>query len=155
MSVRGSQRGGRLRFGVLALTAAAFGAALPSLAPASRSERATTLSANLRGSAEVHKGSPTGRGTAVVRLYASAGKACWTLSVRGLDKTLSAHVHKARARRDGPVVIPLGARFAANGCVTGLKARTINAIVRNPRGYYVNVHTRKYLNGAIRGQLHG
>lgn len=144
-----------MRFGVLALTAAALGAALPSLAPASRSARVTTLNASLRGSAEVHKGSPTGRGTAVVRLYASAGKACWTLSVRALDKTLSAHVHKARAGKEGPVVIPLGARFAAKGCVTGLKATTINAIVRNPRAYYVNVHTRKYLDGAIRGQLHG
>jgi CHRD domain len=154
MSIRGIQRGLRLRLGALALTAAAFGVAWPGPAPASRSARVITLSASLRGSAEVHKGSPTGRGTAVIRLYAGAGKACWTLSVRRLDKMLSAHVHKARAGKEGPVVIPLGARFAKAGCVTGLKAKTINAIVTNPRGYYVNVHTRRYLNGAIRGQLH-
>ena len=61
---------------------------------------------------------------------------------------------RTRVLKNGPVVIPLGARFAKTGCVTGLTARAINAIVQAPGGYYVNVHTKKYLDGAIRGQLH-
>jgi hypothetical protein len=72
--------------------------------------------------------------------------------VKGLDKTLSAHVHKAPPGKVGPVVIPLGARFVTKGCVIVPK-RSLKAVETNPRAYYVNVHTKRYLNGAIRGQL--
>jgi hypothetical protein len=144
-----------MRYRVLAVVAVVLGVALPAAALAGRSAGVSTLKASMRGSAEVGtKGSRTGSGSAVVKLYRSTGKACWTLSVKGLDKTLSAHVHKASKTKSGPVVIPLGARFAKKGCVTGLKAKTIDAIVKNPGAYYVNVHTKQYLNGAIRGQLH-
>ena len=144
-----------MRYRVLAVVVVVFGVALPTAALAARSAKVSTLKATMRGSREIDsKGSPAGTGTAVVTLYRSAGKACWRLSVRGLDKTLSAHVHKASPKKTGPVVIPLGARFAKTGCVTGLKPKTIDAIVKNPAGYYVNVHTKRYLNGAIRGQLH-
>jgi hypothetical protein len=144
-----------MRYRVLAVVAVVLGVALPAAALAGRSAGVSTLKASMRGSGEVGtKGSRTGSGSAVVKLYRSTGKACWTLSVKGLDKTLSAHVHKASKKKTGPVVIPLGARFAKKGCVTGLKAKTIDAIVRNPGAYYVNVHTKQYLNGAIRGQLH-
>jgi hypothetical protein len=144
-----------MRYQVLAVVAVVLAVALPAAALAGRSAKVSTLRATMRGSGEIGtKGSATGSGTAVVKLYRSAGKACWTLSVKGLDKALSAHVHKAAVKKTGPVVIPLGARFAKRGCVTGLKARTIDAIVKNPGGYYVNIHTKKYLNGAIRGQLH-
>lgn len=144
-----------MRYRVLAVVVVALAVALPAAALAGRSAKVSTLETTMRGSREIgSKGSPSGRGTAVVKLYRGAGKACWTLSVRGLDKALSAHVHKASPKKTGPVVIPLGARFAKTGCVTGLKPKTIDAIVKNPAGYYVNVHTKKYLNGAIRGQLH-
>jgi CHRD domain len=143
-----------MRYRVLAVVVVVLSVALPAAAVAGGSAKVSTLKASMRGSGEVGKGSPVGSGTAVIKLYRSAGKACWTLSVKGLDKTLSAHVHKAATKKTGPVVIPLGARFAKKGCVTGLKAKTIDAIVKNPAGYYVNVHTKKYLNGAIRGQLH-
>ena len=143
-----------MRIRLLAVVAVLLAVGVPAAALASRSASVSTLKATLRGSNEVPRGSRTGTGTAVIKLYAKSGKACWTLSVRGLDKTLSAHVHKAAKSKNGPVVIPLGARFAKKGCVSGLKPKTINAIVKTPGAYYVNVHTRKYLNGAIRGQLH-
>jgi hypothetical protein len=144
-----------MRYRMLFVVAVMLAVALPAVALAGRSAKVSTLRATMRGSAEVgNKGAPSGSGTAVIKLYRSQGKACWTLSVKNLDKTLSAHVHKANSKKTGPVVIPLGARFAKTGCVTGLKAKTIDAIVKSPGGYYVNVHTKKYLNGAIRGQLH-
>ena len=144
-----------MRYRVLAVVVVALAIALPAVALASSSAKVSTLKATLKGSNEVGmKTRSKGSGTAVIKLYPSAGKACWTLTVKGLDKTLSAHVHKAPAKKSGPVVIPLGARFAKKGCVTGLKTSVINAIVKKPSAYYVNVHTRKFINGAIRGQLH-
>jgi hypothetical protein len=144
-----------MRYRLLAVVVVLLGSSLPAAALAGRSANVSTLKATLRGSAEVgKKGAPRGSGSAVIKLYRSQGKACWTLSVKNLDKTLSAHVHKAPKGKTGPVVIPLGARFAKKGCVTGLTAKTIDAIVKNPGSYYVNVHTKKYIDGAIRGQLH-
>jgi hypothetical protein len=77
---------------------------------------------------------------------------CWTISVRGVRKLLSAHVRKAPPGKIGPVIIPLGATFSKTGCVIApLKA--IRDVVRNPPAYYIDVLSRKYLNGALRGQL--
>ena len=78
--------------------------------------------------------------------------ACWKLTVTGIGPPLSAHVHKGRAGENGVVRIPLGATYEPQGCVL-IDRATLLAVGRAPRSYYVNVHTRKYSNGAIRGQL--
>jgi CHRD domain-containing protein len=138
---------------------AALGAALAaSYAAASTGSASSTptfhsvVVAKLTGRTEVPKGSGTGSGTARITLNLKTGKACWKLSVKSLDKTLSAHVHKAARGKTGPVVIPLGARFLTVGCVS-LPKKSLTAVGRNPGAYYVNVHTKRYPNGAIRGQL--
>jgi len=115
--------------------------------------RKDAVSAKLRGGNETTKGSTTGFGNAAITLNSKTGKVCWTLSVHRLDKLLSAHIHKASPGKSGPVVVPLGARFSSTGCVTSVPKKTINAILARPSAYYVNVHTKKFLNGAIRGQL--
>jgi hypothetical protein len=140
---------------LLAVVVAALGIALPAAALAADSALHRVVSANLRGGAEVPKGSPGGSGTAVVNLDTKTNRACWTLSVKGIDRPLSAHIHKAPPGKAGPVVIPLGARFSTKGCVV-VARKTILAVAGNPGAYYVNVHTKRYLDGgAIRGQLHG
>ncbi len=70
----------------------------------------------------------------------------------GLGKPSAAHIHRAPASKAGPVVVPLGAAYKAKGCTSAAK-KTIEAIESHPNAYYVNVHTAKYPNGAIRGQL--
>ena len=142
-----------MRKHVVAAGIVVLGIAVPAGALAASGAFHSRVSAKLTGRAEVPKGSPTGSGTAVVKLNAKTSQACWTLNVKGLDKTLSAHVHKAPPGKSGPVVIPLGARFAPKGCVR-IPMSTLKAVASNPAAYYVNVHTQKYLNGAIRGQLH-
>ena len=107
---------------------------------------------SLRGGGEVAPGPAAGSGTAVLRLNPKTGNACWTLAVGGVGTALSAHVHKAPPGEEGPVVIPLGDRFSLKGCVLAPR-KTVTGVARHPRAYYVNVHTRKYLNGAVRGQL--
>jgi hypothetical protein len=139
---------GKGLFAVIAIAAMLAPAAL-----ATRSALHPRVSATLTGRTEVPKGSPVGSGTAVVTLSTKTGKACWRLSVKGIGTPLSAHVHKAPPGKAGPVVIPLGARFSPTGCVK-LPMKSILAVERNPAAFYVNVHTKKYLDGAIRGQLH-
>jgi len=141
-----------MRTRVLSGVAAMVCVALPTAGLAAGSA-VPQFSASLRGSAEVPKGSPTGSGTVKVTLDTKRSRACWTIAVKGIDKPLSAHVHKALPGKTGKVVIPLGAKFMTKGCVM-IPLKTVRAVAKNPHGYYVNVHTRKYLGGAIRGQLH-
>jgi len=126
-----------------ALSAAAF-AATAAMHP--------ELGAKLTGKHEVPTGSPVGHGIVNLNLKAGSGKVCWTFEIVGLPKPKFAHIHKAPAGKAGPIVVALGRTYKAKGCTSAPK-NTIEAIESNPNAYYFNVHTAKYPNGAIRGQL--
>jgi hypothetical protein len=114
--------------------------------------RTTVLVATLTAAAERPKGPEGGRGTARITLDPGKSQACWRLTVRGTDKPISAHVHVGAARENGDVVIPLGDTFVRRGCVlTG--QRVLREVAASPGDYYVNVHTEKHLQGAVRGHL--
>jgi hypothetical protein len=130
---------------------------------AAASGKVTLLSASLRGAREVPgPGDPDGRGRAFVRL--GGGKACFLLEWSKISAPVAAHIHEGRAGVAGPVVVPFfqpgtnaaslpGTLSAVAGCVDvdrGLAAK----IASNPRGWYVNIHTAEFPNGAVRGQLH-
>jgi hypothetical protein len=138
-----------------ALTAA-FGAGSSTGSTRSASTFHSVVVASLGPKAEVVKGSPRASGTVRVTLNVKAGEACWRLSVTGVDskdKKLSAYVHKGLPGKTGPAIIPLGSRFSTKGCVSGVPKKSLRAVGENPRGYYVNVYTKKYVHGAVRGQL--
>lgn len=135
----------RFRLFILALILAA---ALPTLAFAAQQDR--SLDATLTGKAEVPKGDPDGRGTAEVKINGT--RVCWEISVSRIGKPLAAHIHRGKAGKAGPVVVPFGAAFKAKGC-TRTTAATAKAILAAPGGFYVNVHNAKYPAGAVRGQL--
>ena len=126
--------------------------AVPAVALASQA-KTLKFEAYLLGKSEVPKGAPKGKGT--VNITIAGNKVCWKFTkVSGIDKPpVAAHIHKGKAGVSGPVVVPLGGKYKATGCVTSTGA-IVKAIEKNPKGYYVNVHTTKYPNGAIRGQLH-
>jgi hypothetical protein len=109
------------------------------------------VASKLRGSTEVPKGAPAGSG--IVNVTLDGSKVCWTFeAIKGIDKPLAAHIHRAPLGKAGPIVVPLGGAYKAKGCTTSSKA-TVEAIESRPGAYYVNVHTKKYTAGAIRGQL--
>ena len=134
----------------LIVVVAAF--VLPAAALAGGAAMNPELGAKLTGKYEVPKGSPNGHGIVNLNLKAAAGKVCWTFQLAGVGSPTAAHIHKGGAGVAGPVVVPLGGSYKAKGCASAPK-NVIEAIESSPNAYYVNVHTAKYPNGSVRGQL--
>ena len=108
--------------------------------------------ATLLGKSESPKGASKGKGS--VSITITGIKVCWKYTkLSGIDKPVVSHIHRGGAKvASGPVVVPLGGAFRSAGCTTSTAA-IVKAIEKNPAGFYVNVHTAKFPNGAIRGQL--
>ena len=79
---------------------------------------------------------------------------CYMMNVSGLDEPTAAHIHVGGAGQDGAPVVTLKApaNGSSGGCVA-VPANVIAAMVAQPGGYYVNVHTKAVPGGAVRGQL--
>lgn len=110
----------------------------------------------LSGMAEKPHGDMHGTGSATVNLYPATHKVCYSITVKGLmGKSLAAHIHKGKAGVSGPVVVMLkapGMNGRSTGC-TMAPAMVFKDMMMSPKSYYVNVHTKEYSNGAVRGQL--
>jgi CHRD domain-containing protein len=132
------------------------------------------VTAYLTGKAEVNDegqdgaGDPNGKGTATF-FVTDERTVCYGFALNGAEAPTAAHIHKARAGSNGDVVIdftkgvpkdasgqPAGDPGASSGCKT-LEAQSemaaLRRILSNPKGYYVNVHTASFADGAVRGQL--
>jgi hypothetical protein len=119
----------------------------------------TTLSTTLTGAEEVPgPGDPNGKGWVALTI-SEDGTICYTGKVQAIGRELTgAHIHVGMAGTAGGVVVDLDPFSAvitgnkASHCVT-TTAEIAGAILADPSGYYVNVHTTDYPGGAIRGQL--
>jgi hypothetical protein len=129
-------------------------AALALLASAALAGAATTLHATLSGKKEIPKAG-NGSGTARLTLDAKKGRVCYTIKLKHVGTTVMGHIHKGGTKVAGPVFIGLFSKPTKQpkGCVKASKSQ-IEAIIKKPSGYYVNVHTAKFPAGAARGQLH-
>ncbi len=138
--------------------AAVLMAAVPGAANAQSTNLANKMqiTTNMHGMNEVPHGDMHGIGRATVTLYPKAGKVCYSMSIKGvMGKALAAHIHKGNVGVAGPVVIPLtppGMNGRSVGCAKA-QVFLIRAIMQSPRSYYVNIHTKEYAAGALRGQL--
>lgn len=119
------------------------------------------LFASLTGAAEIGNdgqraaGDRDARGAASVLVTGT--RVCFGIQVNGLDQPVAAHIHQGRAGVNGPIVVALSAPRAGNigtsaGCVVA-SSSVRNAMKGSPSGFYVNVHTRAFPSGAVRGQL--
>lgn len=114
------------------------------------------VGAPLFGELEVgHKGAgEEASGDFNAELDLAKGRMCYLLEVSGLDEVTAAHVHEGPAGKNGPPVIPLQvAGPKGDDICTDVDPELLRKIARNPARYYVNVHTRAFPEGAIRGQL--
>ena len=138
----------------LLLGAALIFGVVPALALAAGTAMSPVVSTKLTGKTEApDKGDADGSAIAILHLDAKKGQACWDFKkVRKIDAPSAAHIHKGAAGKAGPVVVALGGTYKVKGCAKAATA-VIAAIEEHPNSYYVNVHTKKYPDGAIRGQL--
>jgi hypothetical protein len=82
---------------------------------------------------------------------------CYGIQVKNIDDPVAAHIHRGGGNVAGPVVQALehpetGDPGSSSACVR-LSASLRRQLSSNPRGFYVNVHTADFPNGAVRGQL--
>ena len=110
--------------------------------------------ADLNGANEPGGGDPDGSGIARVETNDTLNTVCADLEVRDIGIVTAAHIHRGAAGVNGPPVVTLDPPDDndSDDC-DSVSDDLIDEIRRNPRGFYVNVHTADYPNGAIRGQL--
>jgi hypothetical protein len=117
----------------------------------------TTLTATLAGVTEgENPGNPDGSGTASVVLDPETGEACWELMAEGIGPVTQSHIHVGAEGVSGDVVVPLdvdGFDGTSEGCTSDVDAAVLQAVIDDPAGHYVNLHTEDFPAGAIRGQL--
>jgi hypothetical protein len=105
---------------------------------------------------DANVGDPDGSGTATLLIRGTT--LCSAILVMGIDIPTEAHIHQGVAGVNGPIVIPFadapetGDPGDTSSCVPA-DVTVLNSISQNPAGFYVNVHTAAYPNGAVRGQL--
>ena len=117
------------------------------------------LSAILNGANEVGPGDPDGSGIMNLTLNSGQEEICFDLTVADIASPTRAHIHRAVAGQNGPIVVfffdtvvdpPIPVAF--NGCVN-VPRDLVKDIRQNPSDFYVNVHNAEFPGGAIRGQL--
>lgn len=99
-------------------------------------------------------GDPDGTGTAKVTADATTNTVCVDIAVQAISRPTMAHIHRGARGVAGPPVVTLTAPVggASKECLTVEKAMAA-AIIADPAGYYVNIHTADFPAGAIRGQI--
>ena len=118
---------------------------------------ADTYHAELTGAQEVGGGDRDGVGKAEISVSDRLNQVCWDVKdVRNIGAVTGAHIHKGAVGVNGPVVVMLTKSNEGTwkGCADRGSEWTQDMIKANFSGFYVNLHTAEYPNGAIRGQLH-
>ncbi len=112
------------------------------------------LTAQLSGSNVVPgPGDADGVGTATLTFNPGKGEITYKIEISNVDNITGIHIHKGDASTSGSVVVPLTSKGELSGTVKADKD-LIKKIMKNPSGYYVQVHSKDYPAGAIRGQLY-
>jgi hypothetical protein len=111
-----------------------------------------TLGTTMTGAAErPGPGDADGRGRAAI--FVQGNQVCWLLNATNIGRATAAHIHQGGPSVAGPIVVPLTPPNPFSTQCSTVQASLANQLRSNPAGFYVNVHTGAFPNGAIRGQL--
>jgi hypothetical protein len=129
--------------------------------PASGTE--TYFAAALNGANEVPGadgkavGDKDGKATALVRV--KGDQVSFAVSWEGTGAPTAAHLHLGGKGANGAVKVPFFASAlpdtarATTGSVKVTDKAVLDDLVKNPGGFYFNLHTGEFPGGAVRGQL--
>jgi CHRD domain-containing protein len=145
---------------------AALAAVFP-VAPAQGGGRAAgsalyVTQVTLTGKAEKPRGEAAGIGSVTICVDQASSSISFGFDRLFLSaRPTAGHVHRGSAGVNGPVVHPFEVPGSIDPLVgdvqwygTGPASKaTIAALVASPGKHYVNVHTKRHPNGAVRGQL--
>jgi hypothetical protein len=121
------------------------------------------LAAKLDGRQEVQVpgkppvGDPKGSATGIVRVQGD--RVTFAFSWKGISAPTLGHIHQGVAGVNGDVKVPLfgtpmpDTATAAAGVLTVSDPAIADALRANPSGFYLNLHTKEFPGGAVRGQL--
>ncbi len=108
----------------------------------------------MTGDQEVGGGDPNGFGVARLDFSRDDLEVCFVIDLFRVSRPITGiHIHDGDVGTNGPIVIDFD--FATNGfegCVD-VERSVLREILRDPAGFYVNVHNADYPDGAVRGQL--
>jgi hypothetical protein len=100
-------------------------------------------------------GDKNGSGTAQVALITSEDRLCYSLEASDIEPATEAHIHEGTASERGPAVVTLDPPpkdRTSSGC-TDVNPALLRNLLEKPQRYYVDVHSKDFPQGAIRGQL--
>ena len=125
--------------------------------PGNATAAPATLVASLEGRNEVTPGAPVGQALELIGIQGHT--LSYSVSWRGIDTPTEADIHAAGQGADGPVVVhlftkPRPASNSASGTVTVTDPTLLAALQSNPGGFYTDLRTNFFPNGAVRAQLH-
>jgi hypothetical protein len=124
-------------------------AGVPAGAPA-------VLVASLEGRNEVTAGAVAGQALELIGIQGNT--LTYSVSWQGIGTPTKADIHAGVRGVDGPVVVPLfttsPAGNFASGTVTVADPTLLAALLADPSGFYTDLHTTAFPDGAARGQLH-
>lgn len=115
---------------------------------------AQTYTANLSPANVVPNPGPDGA-SGFATIVIEGTSISYNLLFSGVDSPTAAHIHEGAAGASGGVVVDLAPGFTGGFAAGSVAADpdVIDGILGDPSGYYVQIHSAEFPNGALRGQL--
>jgi len=102
-------------------------------------------------------GDPKGSATGIIRVQGN--RVTFAFSWKGISAPTLGHIHQGAKGTNGDVKVPLWGTpmpdtvTAAAGVLTVSDPAIADALRADPTGFYLNLHTKEFPGGAVRGQL--
>ncbi len=117
-----------------------------------------SFATNMSGPSEVPgPGDADATGTAAFTMDFANGQICYDVNVQNITLPAAAmHIHRGTVTESGSVVVPFDNAPDESGNAVGcvlVEADLLQEIASNPAGFYLNVHTSDFPDGALRGQV--